>query len=139
MSGRFYNPADSFFSGQMLLGRCNVNDNNADGDDDDDDANDSSNNNNTQATATTLNDAHNMIFKEFMPAWQQYVQQHVQLIKSLPRRPSQIPTTLQKHAAYDTYAAMRDPAHGLLAANFGKDFANQYVYDVLFPLSEGPR
>ena len=143
MSGRFYNPADSFFSSQMLLGRCNVKDednhNNKTSNDDDK----SSGNNSKQASAgtttTTLGDAHNMIFEDFMPAWQQYVQQHVQLIKSLPRRPSHIPTTLQQHAAYDTYAAVRDPAHGLLAAQFGKDFADQYVYDVLFPLCERPR
>jgi hypothetical protein len=35
----------------------------------------------------------------------------------------------------NNYSSERDPAHGLLKANFGKDYADAFLFDVLFPLS----
>ena len=74
------------------------------------------------------------VFRELMPAFQSYVQTHVDLVKNTkPRTPSQ--KVLKQHRAYDNYSSERDPAHGLLAACFGLEYADKFVYDVLFPLS----
>ena len=43
---------------------------------------------------------------------------------------------LKQHSAYDTYVAARDPAHPMFASLFGHKFANDYLYQVLFPLAE---
>ena len=45
---------------------------------------------------------------------------------------------LDRQKAYDTYSAERDPATGLFAAMFGKDWADGFVYDFLFSLAERP-
>ena len=42
---------------------------------------------------------------------------------------------LASHAAYDTYSADRDPAVGLFATMFGKEWADEFVHDFLFSLS----
>ena len=74
------------------------------------------------------------VFRELMPAFQSYVQTHVDLVKNTkPRTPSQ--KVLKQHRGYDNYSSERDPAHGLLAACFGLEYADKFVYDVLFPLS----
>ncbi len=39
------------------------------------------------------------------------------------------------HIEYDTYNAERDPAHGLFKSYFGKDWADNFVSNFLFPLS----
>eukprot|EP00553_Chaetoceros_curvisetus_P015432 CAMPEP_0204646292 /NCGR_PEP_ID=MMETSP0718-20130828/4315_1 /ASSEMBLY_ACC=CAM_ASM_000674 /TAXON_ID=230516 /ORGANISM="Chaetoceros curvisetus" /LENGTH=258 /DNA_ID=CAMNT_0051668497 /DNA_START=8 /DNA_END=784 /DNA_ORIENTATION=- len=44
--------------------------------------------------------------------------------------------TLERHQEYDTYSAARDPAHALFVRIFGKQFADGYVYDFLFSLSD---
>ena len=44
--------------------------------------------------------------------------------------------TLQKHSEYDTYVATRDPAHPVFSSLFGKDTAEQFMHQVLFPLAE---
>jgi 15,16-dihydrobiliverdin:ferredoxin oxidoreductase len=97
---------DSFFSKQMLLGRSD------------------------------RDNAMEMVFQDLFPAYKSYVQTHVDLVRSTPAQYERIPEILKGHAAYDTYSAARDPAHGLLASAFGKEFADDYVYDILFPLSE---
>lgn len=78
-------------------------------------------------------DADEML-RQMTTAVQQYTQVHVDLVKStLPQD-----NILHRHQAYDVYSAARDPAHGLLASNFGRDWADDYVHDVLFPLSRTP-
>jgi 15,16-dihydrobiliverdin:ferredoxin oxidoreductase len=74
------------------------------------------------------------VWHELMPAYQQYVQTHVEMTQTTPTKmaPSQV---LQRQAAYDDYSAARDPAHALLAKAFGQEYADRFVYDVLFPLS----
>ena len=77
------------------------------------------------------------VWEELMPAYKEYVKTHVHLAQTVkPELPFH--RVLQRQKAYDDYSSVRDPAHGLLAANFGKDFADPFVYDVLFPLSDGP-
>ena len=39
------------------------------------------------------------------------------------------------HINYDIYSAERDPAHGLFKSYFGKEWADRYMNNFLFPLS----
>ena len=118
MSTRFYNPDDGFFSKQLLLAKHM------------DDAS-------KDEHRSSSGGAQKLIHDDFFTAWQHYVQTHVKMVQSTPRQPQQATDTLQKHAAYDQYSASRDPAHGMLASYFGQEFADEYVYQVLFPLSGG--
>lgn len=118
MTNRFYSSDDPYFSKQMLLGRIQHD----------------SKTNSIDATKTAT---HAMVYTELYPAYQQYVQTHVQLQKEAMeqqvRQPEENSYVEECHAKYDTYSAERDPAHKLLANIFGQDFANDYVYDILFP------
>lgn len=118
MSKRFYDES-RFFSQQMLFGRFEKD--------------------------------HHLIDEQVYPAFQQFVQQHVQLVQTTrtAQRQSASADSASKHedylawhreqqAAYDTYSAVRDPAHGLLANTFGKDVADRFVYNVLFSQSQRP-
>ena len=72
------------------------------------------------------------IWDEVFPAYKECVRNHVELAKQFK---TTTPDVLRKQAGYDDYSAERDPAHGLLSGCFGRDFADKFVYDVLFPLS----
>jgi hypothetical protein len=43
---------------------------------------------------------------------------------------------LDRQKEYDTYSAERDPATGLFAAMYGADWANDFVHDFLFSMSD---
>lgn len=77
------------------------------------------------------------VFQELIPAYKEYVKTHHELVTIHEPKVS-FEEVLQYQKAYDNYSSLRDPAHGLLAAIFGKDYADDFVYDVLFPLSDGP-
>jgi len=77
-----------------------------------------------------------IISKDLLPAFQQYVHTHLDLIKSTTPEPLLRYKVLERQQAYDTYSAERDPATGLFAAMFGKEWADGFVYDFLFSLSE---
>lgn len=70
-------------------------------------------------------------------AFQGYLQTHVNLVKTTPRQTDadRVAQVKKKYQAYDEYSSTRDPAHGLLARFFGQAFADDYVYDILFPSS----
>lgn len=118
MSNRFYDE-NQFFSPKMLLGK---------GDDP------------------------NYVWDELMPAYKAYVQTHLDLVtKNIPSDNADVAAAaaaaagdtdyeqvLKRHKAYDDYSSVRDPAHGLLKSAFGESYADEFVYDVLFPLSDGP-
>ena len=117
MTNRFYSADDPYFSKQMLLGRVQ---------------HDGKTNTIDDTKAATLQ----MVQDDLYPAYQQYVQTHVQLQKEAQQHNKNVAdeSYAQKcHAQYDTYSAERDPAHKLLGNIFGPDFANDYVYDILFP------
>jgi 15,16-dihydrobiliverdin:ferredoxin oxidoreductase len=118
MTNRFYSSDDPYFSKQMLLGRIQ---------------HDSKTNTIDETNAAT----YKMVNSDLYPAYQQYVQTHVQLQKeALIEQSGQISYDVEEcHAKYDTYSAERDPAHKLLANIFGQEFADDYVYDILFPLA----
>lgn len=81
------------------------------------------------------------VWDELFPAYEKYVRTHLNLVQATQNRPQRtdFSRVLRRHKAYDDYSSVRDPAHGLLAALFGKKYADMFVYDVLFPLSHGQR
>jgi len=77
-----------------------------------------------------------VVGNDLQPAFQQYVQTHLDLLKNTKPDPANAGAVLERHAAYDTYSAERDPATGLFATMFGKEWADDFVFDFLFSLSE---
>jgi hypothetical protein len=80
------------------------------------------------------------IWKELFPAYTSYVETHLTIIETTLENTvkADYAEVLRRHKAYDDYSSVRDPAHGLLKALFGGDYADSFVYDVLFPLSDRP-
>jgi len=113
MTKRFYDE-NQFFSKQMLLGRFA---NNNDSDDDN-------------------SEQQHPVFRDLMPAYQEYVKAHVNLLKSCTPNPKSESKVLRQQMDYDTYSAKRDPAHAMFTRVFGKKIADDFVYDVLFSLSD---
>jgi 15,16-dihydrobiliverdin:ferredoxin oxidoreductase len=79
------------------------------------------------------------VWEELLPAYKEYVNIHLQIVHKARNIPQGMDYTevLRRHKAYDDYSSVRDPAHGLLKAIFGSEYADAFVHDVLFPLSEG--
>jgi 15,16-dihydrobiliverdin:ferredoxin oxidoreductase len=78
----------------------------------------------------------NIVSRDLFPAFKRYVNLHNKLIREAEADEEQVEFVLDRHKAYDTYSAERDPATGLFAAMFGKDWAEDFVYDFLFSTSE---
>lgn len=81
-------------------------------------------------------DDENVVHDELFPAFKQYVKLHTDLIKETDADESERGAILEKQRAYDTYSAERDPATGLFAAMFGKEWADDFVFNFLFSLSD---
>lgn len=94
-----------------------------------------------------------IIQNELFPAFQQYCQTHLDLVRACQEKQRTATTTddtteakleqdqqsvLERQQAYDTYSAARDPATGLFAAMFGESWAMDYVHDFLFSMSQRP-
>jgi len=79
-----------------------------------------------------------IVYDDLFPAFKSYVETHVDLVKSTPKATTRqmVQHVFERQRAYDTYSAERDPAAGLFAAMFGKDWAEDFIYDFLFSLSE---
>mmetsp|Transcript_12703 Transcript_12703/g.17500 ORF Transcript_12703/g.17500 Transcript_12703/m.17500 type:complete len:381 (-) Transcript_12703:96-1238(-) len=77
-----------------------------------------------------------VVTEDLFPAFQRYVQTHVDLVSSTEADVSSVEKVMSRQQEYDTYSAERDPATGLFAAMFGKAWADEFVYDFLFSLSE---
>jgi len=73
---------------------------------------------------------------DLFEAFKRYVMMHNKLIRETDADEENQEAVLDRQRAYDTYSAERDPATGLFAAMFGKDWADDYVFDFLFSLSE---
>lgn len=80
-------------------------------------------------------DDESIVSKDLFPAFQAYVQTHLELVRSTEANPSQSNFVLKRQKAYDTYSAERDPATGLFAAMFGGEWANDFVHNFLFSMS----
>jgi 15,16-dihydrobiliverdin:ferredoxin oxidoreductase len=77
-----------------------------------------------------------IIQNELLPAFQQYVSTHLDLVRSVDTNESDARNVLDRQQAYDTYSAARDPAIGLFTAMFGQEWAMDYVHDFLFSMSQ---
>jgi 15,16-dihydrobiliverdin:ferredoxin oxidoreductase len=79
-----------------------------------------------------------IVDKDLFPAFQSYVKTHLELVQNTPAATSseEVQHVFDRQKAYDTYSADRDPAAGLFAAMFGKQWAEDFIYDFLFSLSE---
>lgn len=78
-----------------------------------------------------------IIENELFPAFQGYVETHLDLIRNYNGVTDE-KKTLERQQAYDTYSADRDPATGLFMAMFGQDWALDFVHDFLFSMSQRP-
>jgi len=81
-------------------------------------------------------DNEEIVSRDLFPAFKSYVRTHLNLIRSTERRPEDVEMVLGKTKKYDTYSAERDPATGLFAAMYGKEWAENFVHDFLFSMSE---
>jgi 15,16-dihydrobiliverdin:ferredoxin oxidoreductase len=81
-------------------------------------------------------DDEDIVSKDLFPAFQAYVMTHLDLVRSTERRPESVKTVLECQKNYDTYSADRDPATGLFTAMYGADWAQEFVHDFLFSMSE---
>ena len=73
---------------------------------------------------------------DLFSAFKRYVMMHNRLIRETEPDEENADAVMERQIAYDTYSAERDPATGLFAAMFGKEWANDYVFDFLFSMSE---
>ena len=76
-----------------------------------------------------------MMQHDLPQAFQGYLRTHVNLVKSTTPQPARADEIRARYSVYDQYSSARDPAHGLLTRYFGQEFADEYVYDILFPRS----
>lgn len=81
-------------------------------------------------------DDEGIVSQDLFPAFQAYVKTHLDLVRSTERRPENVKTVLECQKDYDTYSADRDPATGLFTAMYGADWAQDFVHDFLFSMSE---
>lgn len=134
MTDRFFDPS-KYFSNHTLLGRFEE-----------------------------VEDPQETIWGELWPAYREYFDSHVKLVKQRSSSPlwgaytggclpiddnGTADTTefrkltpeevVEHHRAYDNYVSERDPAHRMFAPVFGREIAERYIYDVLFPLADKPK
>jgi len=88
----------------------------------------------------------NMICKRFsreavvidsvFPAFHDYVLEHVNLVHTTDPDESANAkeAVMKRHAAYDLYSAVRDPCRLALGKVFGNEWANDFVFEFLYPL-----
>lgn len=76
-----------------------------------------------------------IVSRDLFPAYKKYVRTHFDLINEAQPIPGEMSYVLERQKAYDIYSAERDPATGLFASMFGKEWADGFVYDFLFSLS----
>jgi len=76
-----------------------------------------------------------IITKDLFPAFQEYVAAHVDMVQTTEPN-ADIDFVRERVTAYDIYSAEKDPATGLFAAMFGKEWADEYVHGFLFSNSK---
>lgn len=83
-------------------------------------------------------DDESIVSNDLFPAFKSYVETHLKLIRNTEEKQVDSDFVLERQAAYDTYSAERDPATGFFAAMFGGEWANDFVHNFLFSMSEQP-
>jgi len=81
-------------------------------------------------------ESENVVHEELFPAFKSYVKAHLDLVRSTKANPSDSQKVLARQKEYDTYSAERDPAIGLFVSMFGKKWADDFIHDFLFSMSE---
>jgi hypothetical protein len=76
---------------------------------------------------------HDMVWNQVFPAYKQALRAHLVLSRKALSVDVDRERARLGRMAYDTYSAARDPAHAMFVRPFGKAWADDYVYDVLFP------
>eukprot|EP00525_Craspedostauros_australis_P002036 CAMPEP_0198124382 /NCGR_PEP_ID=MMETSP1442-20131203/39772_1 /TAXON_ID= /ORGANISM="Craspedostauros australis, Strain CCMP3328" /LENGTH=367 /DNA_ID=CAMNT_0043783767 /DNA_START=79 /DNA_END=1182 /DNA_ORIENTATION=- len=76
-----------------------------------------------------------VVGRDLFPAFQSYVETHLDLVKSLEPDYDNSAKVMQRQEAYDVYSAERDPAAGLFTAMFGAEWADGFMHDFLFSMS----
>ena len=81
-------------------------------------------------------DDEEVVSRDLFPAFKSYVQTHLDMIRECEPDVENVDFVMERQRAYDMYSAERDPATGLFAAMFGNDWAQGFVHDFLFSMSE---
>lgn len=77
-----------------------------------------------------------IVTRDLFPAFQSYVQAHLDMIRECEPDEENVGFVLGRQRAYDVYSAERDPATGLFTTMFGNEWAQGFVHDFLFSMSE---
>lgn len=82
----------------------------------------------------------NPVKSQLFPAFKEYLRDYLKMMNNLVPTDDvqQMKATRQLHKEYDIYSAERDPAVGLFASYWGKEWANRFTHDFLFSDSETP-
>ncbi len=111
MTDRFFDPS-RYFSHQTLLGRFQN---------------------------MVVDPQHVIGNQELWSTYKEYLKTHIQMVQqSTVSSSMSSEQVLAHHRDYDNYVAECDPAHPMFSSIFGPDVAENYVYDVLFPLADKP-
>ena len=71
-----------------------------------------------------------------LPAFGEYLEAYVASVDACAVDAGAADAARDRQADYDSFNAARDPAHGLFTSYFGAEWADDYVHDFLFALSE---
>ena len=72
---------------------------------------------------------------QLYPAFQTYLSTHISMLQNSTPDNAAVPIMKERQTEYDVYSAERDPATGMFAGIFGKEWADDFVYNHLFELS----
>ena len=75
---------------------------------------------------------------DVLPALKEYMSAYLAMIGRTERSEGseEVARVVAQQTDYDQYSADHDPAHALFTSYFGADWADEYVHDFLFDLSE---
>ncbi|GMH46498.1 hypothetical protein TrRE_jg6101 [Triparma retinervis] len=76
-----------------------------------------------------------IVSDKLLPAFKEYLASHIGMVKGDRPNPEVEGKMRERQREYDIYSAERDPATGMFAGMFGKEWADNFVYDHLFELS----
>ena len=77
-----------------------------------------------------------LVDTHLFPAFKRYLTTHLDLLSSSPALgAAEEANVLDYQRDYDVYSAERDPATGMFAGMFGKEWAEEFVHGHLFSLS----
>lgn len=78
------------------------------------------------------------VCKDLFPAYQDYVREHLRMVQKSSESIADESYVFERQRAYDNYSAERDPATAMFNKMFGKKWADDFVFNFLFSLSDAP-